>query len=206
MPADDYELVLDVDGNPKRILRDKHRMHVPMYLRDGQPNPSLSPTQYAIASRRHRLSDQELASCRPGHRYGARTADRQAMSDAKAEAYSLYDAEIGRAYLTPEGFGGDPRITGAGSHSQRQEPPAGSPCTRNGYPGVWRRDDDGQMVCDITAAAGRADAARSRPDPDEEEDDEDERSVAQAAADHQQRMARIYDALDQELRERCRTP
>jgi hypothetical protein len=195
MPAANFEIVLDTDGRPKKILRDGARVRVPLMFRDGV-NPSLTPLQHSVASRRQ-LSDAEVRSSRPGFRYGARSAlDRQALYDA-------YDAEIGRAYLTPEGFGGDPRITGAGSHGQRQEPPEGSPCTRNGWPGVWRVGDDGEMFCDIRAAAGRADAkARRARDPDEDDDDDDDDrrvSVAQASSDHQARMARLYDELDREL-------
>jgi len=197
MRSDDFETVLDTDGRPKKILRDGHVMRVPLMFRDGI-NPSLSPLQRAVADR-HQLSDAELASCRPGFRYGGQraAADRQAMYDA-------YDKAVSDAYLKPLGFGNDPALTGAGSSGPRQEPPAGSPCTRNGWPGVWRRDDDGQMYCDITAAAGRAGAKarlRSRP-PDEDEDDEttdDSRSVAQIAADHKVRMQRLYDELDREL-------
>ena len=203
MGIDNFETVLDIDGRRKRILRDGHVLRVPLMLRDGI-NPSLTALQRSVANR-YALSDAELASCRPGFRYprsrSRAAADRQAMYDA-------YDKAVSDAYLKPLGFGNDPALTGAGSHGPRQEPPAGSPCTRNGFPGVWRRDDDGQMVCDISAAAARADAkARSRRDPDEDEDDDDDRpSVAQAASDHQARMKRIYDALDQELREAWRTP
>jgi hypothetical protein len=178
------------------ILKDGRSYRVRMTARD-----SLTPVQRAIASRRQ-LSDQEAASCRPGFRYGSRPAsDRQNLYDA-------YDAEVSNMWQT--GFGG----TGAGSHGPRQQPPEGSSCTRDGFPGVWRRGADGDMVCDI-AAARRSDAKtrlRSRIDPDEEEDDDDNgdaveqhrsddgRSVAQIAADHQRSMARIYDALDAELR------
>jgi hypothetical protein len=199
---DDFETVLDHNGRRVRILKDGGRCHVPLMFRDGV-NPALTSMQRSVASRRQ-LSDAELASCRPGFRYGGRraAADRQALYDA-------YDKEISDAYLKPLGFGTDPALTGAGSRGPRQEPPAGSPCTKNGWPGAWRRDDGGQMVCDITAA-GRADAKaqlRSRIDPDEDEEEDDDRpSVAQATSDHQQRMARLYDSYDAELRERWRLP
>jgi hypothetical protein len=204
MPDDNFEVIINADGRRKKILRDGHRVRVPLMLRDSA-NPALTPLQHAVASRQQ-LSDAELASCRPGFRYGQR-----AMSDAKATAYQLYDAEIGRAYLKPLGFGNDPALTGVGSHGPRQEPPAGGPCTKDGWPGVWRRGADGKMVCDITAAQRDVKAQlRSRIDPDEDDDEEEdngaERSVAQAASDHQQRMAKIYDAMDQELRERWRQP
>jgi hypothetical protein len=189
-------------------IRDGVTARTSLMMRDGI-NPALSALQRSVASR-HQLSDQEAASCRPGFRHGPRSAlDRKAMFDAKAEAYALYDAEIGRAYLTPEGFGGDPRVTGIGSPGPRQEPPAGSSCTKDGWPGVWRRGANGEMVCDISQARSDAKAQlRSRiDDPDADEDDDDDGcTVAQASADHQQRMARLYDALDSELRERWRTP
>jgi hypothetical protein len=187
------------------ILKDGRSYRVRMTARD-----SLTPVQRAIASRRQ-LSDQEAASCRPGFRYGP-AADRQALRDAKAEAYAVYDADIGRAYLKPLGFGTDSALTGTGSQGPRQEPPEGGVCTRDGFPGVWRRDDDGQMVCDISAARRNADAkARLRPriDPDEDDDEDedngddertdDRRSVAQFAADHQRSMQRLYDERDREL-------
>jgi hypothetical protein len=208
MPADNFEIILDVDGRPRKILRDGHRARVPLMLRDGV-NPSLTSLQRAVANR-SALSDSELSSCRPGFRYGQRSAaDRQAMSDAKAKAYQQYDAEIGRAYLTPEFGGSDPRLTGFGSNGPRQEPPLGAPCTRNGFPGTWARNAAGQMYCDIRSSAGRADAKarlRSRldPDADEEQEREQQTSVEQAASDHQQRMAQIYDALDEELAEAWR--
>jgi hypothetical protein len=216
MSAADFEIVIDADGRRKKVLRDGARLRVPMFLRDGQPNPTLSPTQAAIAANRRQLSDQELASCRPGFRF-ATTARR----DAKAEAYALYDAEVSNMWKT--GFGGDPRLTGAGSQGaigQRE----GDICTVRGpqfpdafgSPGHLQRRN-GELVCvpddgDPAAARRSSDAkarlrARVDPDADEDEDDDDERvSVAQASSDHQQRMAQIYDALDQELREAWRTP
>jgi hypothetical protein len=215
MRSDDFETVLDHNGRRVRILKDGGRYRVPLMFRDGI-NPSLTSLQRSVASR-HQLSDAELASCRPGFRYGARTVDRQALSDAKAKAYALYDAEISRQYLMPEGFGGDPPIIGAGSHGpigQRE----GDVCTVRGpefaesfgSPGHLRLRH-GQLVCvpDNAGDAQRdATARRARPDPDADadEDDDDRRSVAQAASDHQQRMARIYDALDQELAEAWRKP
>jgi len=200
MRSDDFETVLDIDGRRKKILRDGHRVRVPMYLRDGKPNPTLSATQQAIAASRRQLSDQELASCRPGFRYGSRSAaDRRAMYDA-------YDKAISDAYLKPRGFGNDPALTSAGSHGPRQEPPEGSPCTKDGWPGTWRRGADGAMVCDIARRADAAKARRARLDPDEDDDDDDDRrSVAQIASDHKQRMARLYDELDRELESAHRT-
>jgi hypothetical protein len=205
---DAFELI---DG--KKVLRDGRRLRVPLMFRDGV-NPALTALQRSVASR-HQLSDEELASCRPGFRYGRRSAlDRQAMSDAKAEAYALYDAELRQKYLTPEGLGGDPRITGAGSRGaigQRE----GDVCTVRGpefasafgSPGHLRMRN-GQLVCvpdnarDISRSRSDAKARlRSPLDPDEDDDDEDDddRSVAQAASDHQARMKLIYDELDREL-------
>jgi hypothetical protein len=209
MPADNFETIIDAHGRRRKVLRDGGVMRVPLMLRDGQPNPTLSPTQHAIAASRRQLSDQELASCRPGFRF----AKDAALRDAKAKAYALYDAEIGRAYLVPEGFGGDPRITGAGSHGAIG-PREGDVCQVKGpefaasfgQPGHVRMRN-GALVCvpDRDDAAD-AKARRARIDPDEDEDDDEDngRSVAQAASDHQQRMAKIYDALDQELREAYR--
>jgi hypothetical protein len=154
-------------------------------------------------------SNTPLGLHRPGFRRLIDAADHAALTAAKAKAYAAYDAEASRAYLTPEFGGSDPARTGSGSKGPRQEPPLGSPCTRNGFPGTWARNAAGQMYCDIRASAGRADAKarlRSRLDPDADDDEDNSRSVAQAASDHQQRMARIYDALDQELREAWRTP
>jgi hypothetical protein len=205
MRSDSFESVIDADGRRKKILRDGHVLRVPLMLRDSA-NPALTPLQRAVASRRQ-LSDAEVRSSRPGFRYGSRPAsDRQAMYDA-------YDRGIADEYLKPLGFGTDPALTGTGSQGPRQEPPEGGVCTRDGFPGVWRRGDDGKMVCDIAAARRNADAKarlRSRiddPDEDDEEDEDngddertdDRRSVAQVAADHQRSMQRLYDERDREL-------
>jgi hypothetical protein len=208
---DNFETVW-VDGKPTRILKPGGRMRVSMQMRDSAMRDDrrgrkrrydpqgreAGSEQWETEDSRRQLSDAELASCRPGFRYGGRraAADRRALYDA-------YDAEISNMWQT--GFGGDPRINGAGSHGPRQEPPAGSPCTKNGWPGVWRRGADG-MYCDITAAQHDAKAKlRSRIDPDEDDDEDDDRpSVAQAASDHQRRMAPLYDSYDAELREAFR--
>jgi hypothetical protein len=214
MRSDDFETVIDVDGVPRKILRDKHVVRVPLMLRDGI-NPSLTALQRSVANRRQ-LSDQELASCRPGFRYGARTVDRQALFDAKAKAYQHYDAELSQAYLRPEGFGRDPRITGAGSHSAIG-PREGDVCQVKGpefaasfgQPGHLRMRN-GALVCvpDRDDAAATKARLRARIDPDEDDDDAettaDRRSTAQIAADHKRSMAQIYDELDQELRESYR--
>jgi hypothetical protein len=44
------------------------RLGIKLYLRDDNPNPTLSATQHPIAASRRQLSDAELRSCRPGFR------------------------------------------------------------------------------------------------------------------------------------------
>jgi hypothetical protein len=203
------------------IIRDGVTARTSLMMRDGI-NPALTALQRSVASR-HQLSDQEVASCRPGFRYprsGSRAAaDRQAL----VRLYDALDAELSQAYRTPPSFGSDPRITGAGSHGaigQRE----GDVCTVRGpefaasfgQPGHLRMHH-GKLVCvpdnvrDISHSRSDAKARRrSRiDDPDEDEDDDDDgddRTVAQASADHQARMQLIYDELDSELREKWRTP
>jgi hypothetical protein len=221
-----FETVLDVDGKPTRILRDGARLRIPLTMRDAalredrkrRQRTTYDPQGRLVESseeeeedtrdsaRRgrdfaspHRLSDQELASCRPGFRYGGLrvAADRQALYDA-------YDAEASRAYLTPAGFGGDdPARTGFGSHGFHgavgANPPAGAypyraeaegaACTVNGAPGTLQKRGN-WLVCV---------ANRDEDDNADDDADADERSVALASSDHQKRMAKIYDALDQEL-------
>jgi hypothetical protein len=152
----------------------------------------------------HRLSDQELASCKPGFRYpraGSRAAaDRQAL----ARLYDANDAELSRAYLTPAGFGGDdPARTGFGSHGFHGAVGATTPA--GAYP--YRAEAEG-AACTINGAPGTLQkrgqwlvclANRDEDDNADDDADADERSVALASSDHQKRMAKIYDALDQEL-------
>ena len=98
MRSDSFKTVIDVDGRRVKILRDGHRARVPLMLRDSA-NPALTPLQRAV------LTDQELASCRPGFRFAKDAAVRDAKAEAKAKICAAYDAEIGRQYLMPSGFG-----------------------------------------------------------------------------------------------------
>jgi hypothetical protein len=113
---DAFELI---DG--KKVLRDGKSVRVRL-------GDALTPLQRAVASRRQ-LTDEELASCRPGFRFAKDATLRDAKAEAKAKIYAAYDAEIGRAYLRPQGFGGDPRITGAGKADARLRTSEGATAT-----------------------------------------------------------------------------
>jgi hypothetical protein len=91
----------DLD-NDDDILRDGEVLHVPLYLKDGQPNPDLSPLQRDVGehavcngARRAQVTDGAgnagLALRRPGYRIA--DGFQRNMS-----VYAAFDAEIATAY------------------------------------------------------------------------------------------------------------
>jgi len=91
----------DLD-NDDDILRDGEVLHVPLYLKDGQPNPDLSPLQRDVgehavrnAARRAQVTDGAgnagLALRRPGYRIA--DGIQRDMS-----VYAVYDAAAEVAY------------------------------------------------------------------------------------------------------------
>jgi hypothetical protein len=123
----------------------------------------------------------------PTPRHVISDAQRQAVLSSREE----YLDSLVNAWRHPPGVRDDDPITGAGEKGgflgkQRE----GSPCTRDGWPGVLRRGKDGEFFCDISAKTDAAlieDRERSRKvkfDPqgryagreeiEEEEEDDDE--------------------------------
>ena len=86
-----------IDG----ILQPGGHFRVPMFLRDGAPNPSLTPVQRAIAlTRQHDAATFDAAtfdaaSHRPGHRYAN---DAAPLNDAQRLRYGVFDAAKEKAY------------------------------------------------------------------------------------------------------------
>ncbi len=126
-----FETVTGRHGRSVRILRDGARVRIPVFLRDGSANLSLSPLQREVARSRS-ISDAELASCRPGFRYASSysRADRQALYDA-------YDAEIGR--MRQKGF----------SYSAHQESEAEAPESMQPHDEDWRRESDSRSLSQV---------------------------------------------------------
>ena len=83
---------IDDDENETLILRDGERLVVPLMMRDGSPNPRLSPTQRAIAATRDAITFDaatfDAASHRPGHRYAN---DAAPLNDAQHLRYGVFD-------------------------------------------------------------------------------------------------------------------
>src|ERR1035437_2087917 len=86
-----------IDG----ILQPNGHFRVPMFLRDGAPNPSLTPVQRAIAlTRQHDAATFDAAtfdaaSHRPGHRYAI---DAAPLNDAQRLRYGVFDTAKEKAY------------------------------------------------------------------------------------------------------------
>jgi hypothetical protein len=72
---------------------------VPMFLRDGRPNPSLTPLQRDVASRRAPITDAVGSTnfSRPGYR----VMNDAAVRDARETAYQQYQDELVNAWKTP---------------------------------------------------------------------------------------------------------
>ena len=80
-----------IDG----ILQPGGHFRVPMFLRDGLPNPALSERQRAIAAATHDAATFDAASHRPGHRYAN---DAAPLNDAQHLRYGVFDAAKEKAY------------------------------------------------------------------------------------------------------------
>ena len=87
---------IDDDDSDTVILRDGEHLIVPMFMRDGLPNPRLNPVQRAIgATRQHDAATFDAASHRPGHRYAN---DAAPLNDAQRLRYGVFDAAKEGAY------------------------------------------------------------------------------------------------------------
>ena len=132
------------------ILKDGQTLRVPMIMRDGAPNPRLSPTQLAIAATRDAMTfDASLH--RPGHRYAN---DAAPLNDAQRLRYGVFDAAKEKAYADR-----DRDLTNSWRGNTGAAPPAGSypegtshegrACTVDGSPGTLRAiaGNDGWLQC-----------------------------------------------------------
>lgn len=161
-------------------------------------------------SMRDRATVKRIAA--DGNRPGWRISDNGVDQEAKRTACASYNDDLVNSWRTPiTGFGEQ------GTIGQRE----GDICTRDGRAGVLRANSDGQLFCDTTRK--RADAApeggdRVCPDCDGSGVDEngedciacegegtvpadcvDNRSVGQIAAEHRQRMTKLYDQIEIDL-------
>jgi hypothetical protein len=109
------------------ILKDGETLTVKMYMKDGSPNPALTPVQRAIAATRDAMTF-DAASHRPGHRYAN---DAAPLNDAQRLRYGVFDGAKEKAYsdsdrdLTEAWRGSKSPATGSTSHE-------GSACTVDG--------------------------------------------------------------------------
>jgi hypothetical protein len=83
-----------IDG----ILQPGGHFRMPMFLRDGSPNPALSPRQRAIAATRD-TATFDAASHRPGHRYPSGTNDSLHQPGYR---YGVHDAAMEKVYADSE--------------------------------------------------------------------------------------------------------
>ena len=118
----------DEDG----LLRDGKRYRVPMITRDAAPRGFQRHGQVHDGR-----SGDPTAGNRPGYRI-VDTIDRA----QRQQAYDAYHHDLVNAYKSsPHGFGGDPSVTGAGSHGR-----AGDACTINGRAGHLKLIN-GELQC-----------------------------------------------------------
>ena len=128
------------------LLKDGRSTRIPLYLKDGSPNPHLSPVQRSIAATHQPLvvdgSSKPNAMHRPGFRYLA-DANRRAINDAvKNEAYQEVDRRDANAWK------------GATNRTNLRDAQEGDPCTVRGpeypedfgSPGTLQMGSDG-LVC-----------------------------------------------------------
>jgi hypothetical protein len=195
------------DADHDTILRDGERLRFPLTLMD-----SLHPVQQAVAQSSVRVTDGQGGTAnlnRPGFRLPV-TYD--AAMSARDKAYLDYDREIARAYLNP-GLGGDPAITGSGSHG-----PVGARegdyCTKDGCPGRLVRGADGKLFCQIEPEdcglsgyeqSAEAIVRNSSTHTHSAHRRADHRSVEQVVKDHQTNMDAIYHDYDTTLAQSYRT-
>jgi hypothetical protein len=162
------------------VLRDGKSMRVPMHLRDHSTvrKKFIDARQYWDSQRESLVVVDSDSTNTSGNRPGFRLSDAPINGSARAAAYRAHEN-----YLRDAWKGRDDSVTGAGERGstgylgvQRE----GTPCTKDGWPGVLRRDKNGNFYCDI----GRTDA----------------KPTADRMHDHQQRMAALYDAIEAEQR------
>jgi hypothetical protein len=134
------------------VLKDKKHVTVSMFMKDGSPNPDLTPAQRvaaAVAATRDAMKTFDASMHRPGFRYAATgTADSAAAADAaitaRDAAYSDYQRRQADAWKT--GKTKDAPPDGAYSADEASE---GDLCTINGAPGKLcaMDDNDEWLIC-----------------------------------------------------------
>lgn len=128
---DNFETIIGHDGRPVRVLRDGRSLRVSMMMRD-----SLPPLQRAVMLDSFSRDAARTARNKPGFR---RLNDAEA-TDAVAQAYESYDAELTTAWQrdAKQPDGAYPLSAGEGT-----------PCTVDGAPGTLVREGD-WLVCKPT--------------------------------------------------------
>jgi len=169
----------DDDDNPvdkNGVLKDGARVRVPLYLMDS--------TQRAVAANAAHLHDGHGGGI--GHRPGHITTNDAAMHAAVDRAYALRDEEDRNAWRIGSG----------------REGAEGSVCTvRNGdFPDYFGAP--GHIVDGIATP----DALLSEDELRDMRPVRDGLTLDQLEREHQGRMARSYQAYDEELRNAWRTP
>jgi hypothetical protein len=153
-----------IDG----ILQPNGHFRVPVFLRDGAPNPSLTPVQRAIAvtgqhdAATFDAATFDAASHRSGHRYAI---DAAPLNDAQRLRYGVFDGAKEKAYSDS-----DRDLANSWRGNTGAAPPAGSypegtshegrACTVDGAPGTLRAipGHDGWLQCVADTNDSRSDA------------------------------------------------
>jgi hypothetical protein len=201
--ADDFEIV-----NGKPILRDGHIYRTHLRMMDARSVGDSGPMKISTLD-----GKSGVALNRPGWRC---LLEDDAGAQAKQRAYDAYRRDLENSYKRPVGMGSVPGVeTGQGEGSPRGSvsvpdplgpyglypftPEAvGAACTIDGRPGRLKRKGN-WLICtplDDDADADDAD--------DTEKATSDARTVAQQTRDHQNRMDRIYSAIDADLEQQWR--
>ena len=133
-------------------------------------------------------NSDSLSLRKPGFRYleGGSHQDqreREQLRDARAKAYADYLSDLEGSWKTPQ------PATSTGAH-QFATPQSGSPCTKNGYPGVWEMGDDGEMTCRIDPRANGA---------------TDGRTISKLLQDRAAVMEPIYESYAREISQAWKT-
>jgi hypothetical protein len=151
---DDDNDAFDSNGR----LKDGRHATVPMFMKDGSPNPDLTPAQRvaaAVAATKEAMRSFDSSMHRmhrPGFRYAADTAAgitdsaaADAAITARDAAYSDYNRRVQDAWKTGKTRDAPPS-EGAYSADDNSE---GDVCTTNGgEPGTLQASDDGDwLVC-----------------------------------------------------------
>jgi hypothetical protein len=178
LDPDELEEELEAEGalDHRGLLRDGRSLRVPLYLKDGSPNPYLTATQRSIAASHTEDARARSFGLQDGlqlHKPGFRRVTDAAALERTRRAYADYDAADAQAYKQVHDYeehtGGDPNYTGAGAPNRGSGAPAGSyplsagegtSCTIDGAPGVLKREG-AWLVCQPRQRQDAADAKRA---------------------------------------------